>query len=275
MTAETGTPARGGRQPALGPPVGGGLAGALGAEWLKLWTVRSTWLCLLAAVALQTAYSVIVGVAGRSQGEGAAADAANMTPPETAVGGTLYMSQFALVAPAVLSIAGEYATGSVGTTLLCVPVRGRMLAAKSLVVSLVLFAVGAALAPLGMLMAVVTMGGEGARTGSGDVIAHALAIGAYLALVSVLVIGLGAVMRSTAGTLTAAVVVLLVVPVGLMLPKADALVGVANLLPGPAGLHLMYGTTGPYGRGVALALLAAWAGLAHAAGHLALRRRDV
>ncbi|TDD86390.1 ABC transporter permease [Actinomadura rubrisoli] len=274
MTADVSSPARGDRRSPLGTPSGGGFAGAAIAEWLKLWTVRSTWSCLLGAVVLQIGYSVIVGLAGRSQERSGTSDAANMTVPETAVGGTLYMAQFAVIALVALSIAGEYATGAIGPSLLCVPVRGRLLAAKSLVITLVLFAAGVLLAVLGMAVAAMTLGGSGKETTGSDLLAHTLAIGAYLALAAVVVVGIGAVMRSMAGTLTATLVIMLVVPVGLMLTKADALVAAADFLPGPAGVHLMYGSTGPYGRGVALLVLAGWAALALVAGYAVLRRRD-
>ncbi|RKS74271.1 ABC-2 type transport system permease protein [Actinomadura pelletieri DSM 43383] len=274
MTADVGSSARGTRRPALGPPGGGGFAGAVGAEWLKLWTVRSTWACLLSAIVLQIGYAVIVGVASRSPERGSASDVSSLTAPETAVGGILYMAQFAIVALAALSITSEYTTGAIGSSLLCVPVRGRLLAAKSLVVSLTFFAAGVPIALLGMVAVAMTMGSSEARATGGDVVVFALAIGAYLALVAVLVIGAGAVMRSLAGTLTAVAVIMLVVPVGLMLTKADALVAAANGLPGPAGLHLMYGGTGPYGRGAACLVLAGWAALVQAAGYVVLRIRD-
>lgn len=254
-----------------GPATGGGLRGAIGAEWTKLWTVRSTWSCLSSAVVLQAAYSVIVGLASKSQQH---SDAASTSAPETAVGGMLYMAQFAVIALAALAIASEYATGGIRSTLLCVPVRGRMLAAKSLVVSAVLFVAGVLLALLGTVLAVMTMGGTARHPSGGEVLTHALAIGAYVALTTVLVIGVGVAVRSVAGTLTGACLAMLVVPVGLLLTKLKFLVDVANFLPGPAGLHLMYGSTGPYGRGVALFVLAGWAAVAQIAGYMVLRTRD-
>lgn len=273
MVAHAGTSARsaGGTPP--GAATGGGFRGAVGAEWIKLWTIRSTWACLLSGIVLQIGYSVIVGLSEGSQ-QGAAAVAERMTAPETAVGGTLYMAQFAVVTLAALAIASEYATGSIRSTLLCVPLRGRMLAAKTVVVSCVLFVSGVLLALLGTVTAMMTMGGSARSPSVADVLSHALAIGGYLALAAVLVLGLGTIMRSVAGTLTAMGVIMLVVPVGLILSKVKVLTAVADFLPGPAGLHLMYGSTGPDGRGVALLVLASWAALVQVGGYLVLRTRD-
>jgi ABC-2 type transport system permease protein len=273
MTAEDTASTRAAARPDPGRRTGGGLPGAIGAEWIKLWTVRSTWLCLVSAVVLQVAYSVIVGLASRAQQQGNASS--QMSPGETAVGGMLYMAEFAVIALATLTIASEYATGGIRSTLLCVPVRGRMLAAKTLVASGVLLLAGVLLALLGTVIAMLTLESPDHGSSAGDdVIAHALAIGAYAALVAVLIIGLGAVMRSVAGTLSVLAVVMLVVPIALILSKLEILTGAANFFPGPAGLHLMYGDTGPYGRGVALLVLGAWAALAQFAGYLVLRARD-
>lgn len=222
----------------------------------------------VSAIVLQVAYSVIVGLAGRSQQSGSAMSAA-----ETAAGGMLYMARFAVVALATLTIASEYATGSIRSTLLYVPIRGRTLAAKSIVAGSVLFVAGVVLALLGTVIVMWTMA-KPARSSIGDILSHALAIGGYAGLVTVLVIGLGAIRSSVAGTLTVTSVVMLVVPVALILSKLDVFVGARNFFPGPAGVYLMDADTSSYGCGVALLVLAVWAALAQFAGYVVLRARN-
>jgi hypothetical protein len=54
-----------------------------------------------------------------------------MSAPTTAASGVFFTGQFAALALATLMIAGEYSTGSIVSSLQCVPVRARMLLANA------------------------------------------------------------------------------------------------------------------------------------------------
>lgn len=119
--------------------------------------------------------------------------------------------------------------------------------------------------------------GAGAVTGSEAILGDRLAPGAsvaqtslragcMLAVVGVLVVGLGAALRSAVGTLSATAVVLLGT---LALPD-----GIGKWAPGQAGAALLGGGGEPYGPAVALAVLAVWGAAAMMVGALFLERRD-
>ncbi|GAA3218198.1 hypothetical protein GCM10010468_41530 [Actinocorallia longicatena] len=187
----------------------------------------------------------------------------------TTVGDIVFESsalvQFVVLATAILAVTGEYGTGSIRGSLQAVPVRGRLLLAKAAVLAPVMFVAGTALALLGGLTAEPLLGEWGSTEGFPLDILQA---GIYLAAAAVLVVGLAAALRSTAGALTAAFLLLTVLPVVI----GNSTLGSA--LPSMAGLHFMQDDTEPYGPAAALLILAAWTAALFLAGREVMRRRD-
>ncbi|WP_067966083.1 hypothetical protein [Nocardiopsis trehalosi] len=253
-----------------GAAKGGGLAGAVAAEWLKAATVRSTW--WLPAVA-----AVLMVAAGGLMAGSAAASAANgfdtAMPAPAAAAGALPIAQLPLIAFAALIITGEYGSGAIRSTLGAVPLRGRMLAAKVAVVVPMLFGWGLVLAAVGTATAAALLGDAGDFTWAQ---ARDTAVGtaAYLALSGALVVAAGTMLRSTAGTLVAMVLLLVAVPLLGAEFGAPWLVAALDLLPTAAGMHLITGAEEPYGAAGALTILAAWPTAALAAAYALLWWRD-
>ncbi|MEU6748253.1 ABC transporter permease [Spirillospora sp. NPDC046719] len=252
---------------------GGGLRGAVAAEWTKLWSVRSTWWGLAAAAVLMGLMCLILAssTVSNNTNEVASDDQGVVSVSGVAIA-SLDMVQFVVVAVAILVITGEYATGSIRSTLQWVPRRGRMLVAKAVVLAAVTLPAGVVLCVAGTAVAGPVLG-EWGRSRAVVFVDDALQSGVYLALVCLLVLGLGAMLRSTAGTLTTAFLFLLVLP--MLLENAGSSVGrhAADALPSGAGRHFMNGD-GPYPAGVGAAILAAWAVAALWGGVVVLRRRD-
>jgi ABC-2 type transport system permease protein len=130
---------------------------------------------------------------------------------------------------AALANTGEFATGSIRTTVAATPPRWAVLTAKAAVVG---------------------------------------------ALTSLLVVGLGAVLRSAAGTITTAVAVLFAPPILGALVSNEIVATVLDYLPAGLSAVLVSGTGERYSPEVAALLLGAWAVEALAAGMIALHRRD-
>ncbi|MGH3421032.1 MAG: hypothetical protein ACRDOD_15785, partial [Streptosporangiaceae bacterium] len=129
------------------------------------------------------------------------------------------MGQFAALALATLMIASEYSTGSIVSSLQCVPVRARMLLAKCAVILPVLCCTGVLVGLLGTGVAAAAIGEHGPPVSGGDVAGQALAIGGYLAFAGVITVGIGAAVRSVAGTLTATWLLNLLMPVVLQVTR--------------------------------------------------------
>ena len=253
---------------------GGGWRGAVAAEWTKLWSVRSTWWGLGSAVALMVVMAFTLASSTVSNNTNALPDDDMGVVSASGVAvGALDMVQFVVLALAILVITGEYATGSIRATLQWVPPRGRMLGAKAVVVAAVAFPLGVALNVAGTVVADPVLGRWG-RLRAGEFAADALQSGVYLALVSVLVLAVGAMLRGTAASLTTAFLFLLVVP--MLLGGGDES-GVArrmsDSMPSSAGRFFMSGD-GPYPQAVGLAILVAWTAAVLCGGVVVLRRRD-
>lgn len=255
----------------------------IGAEWTKLWSVRSTWWCLTGAAVLMVLSALTLGGATATELRRAGGEGARLVVSEPVISATSFV-QFALVTLAMLTITSEYASGGIRTTLQATPIRGRMLAAKALVVAPVMFAAGVV---SGGIASAVTYAVLSTRMFGGyavlppaETTLDLLALGAFLALVSVMTLGVGAAMRSAAGTLTVVFMLLMGLPLMLAMTGGQVALEVSMRMPMFAGLAFMGSTdnlTGgpiPYSPGEGLAWLIGWTAAGVAAGYAVLRRRD-
>ena len=203
-------------------------------EWTKLRALRSTWWCGLLAVLL------IVGLGAAIAGSGAPY---KISAGNSAAGGVavslagVVIAQLVLGVLGVLMFSGEYATGMIRATLAVVPSRLPVLWAKLIVlVGLVL--------PLSLLAAVaeffVTTALESSRGGSAisltdpGVLREVAGASLYLAVIAVIGLALGALLRRTAAGLSVFAAVFFVVPiVTAYLPHSIR--GFAPYLPSNAG----------------------------------------
>jgi ABC-2 type transport system permease protein len=239
------------------------LGRSLAAEWTKLRSVRSTYGSLLAAVAVTVGIAALAAWAVTTDDQPNPATATQLA----AVGASL--GQFGLVALAALAITGEFATGSIRTTLAATPARWAVLTAKAAVVGAVTFPAGLVATALATLAASAILG-----IGTDGLLAVSARSAVALALTSLLVVGLGAVLRSAAGTITTAVAVLFAPPILGALVSNELVAAVLDYLPAGLTTVLVSGTGERYGPEVAALLLGVWAVGALAAGAITLYRRD-
>jgi len=239
----------------------------LRSEWTKLATVRSTWWCV-------AIYVVVVGATGwlAAATTHTAADAGSaLSAAFTGFG----FGQLVLVVLGVLAVSAEFGTGMALASLTAVPRRSRLLAAKTLVVAAVCAVLTAVLAVVCAFGArTLTAVPGGLPFGSADVLRPMGVQVAAAVLVGVLGLGLGALVRSTAGGVGLGLALVLVLP--LVLALAGGRVGgrVSQALP---ALRVGEDTflAVPTGWVAGLAVAAAWAAVAWAAAAVLLERRDV
>jgi ABC-2 type transport system permease protein len=227
---------------------------AIAAEWYKLRTTRSTWVIVVGAVLLMM---LGAGVAARDDVGVESADASDAALRFVPV------VQFALGALGMLAMTSEYATRSIVVTLACTPSRTRLLLAKAVVVGVAVFVAGIPVTLLGVAVSAPQLTGL-SHVDAGQLTARVLATAAYLALVAELALGLGVLIRRSAGALT--VLFLLMIGLPVMLPRSTG--RLVEFTPGRAGDHFM---AGEFGYGL---VVAGWASVAIAAGIWALRSRD-
>lgn len=266
--AARGTPAPG--IPGEGTPdagTPGGFGGAVACEWTKLWSVRSPYLCLLAGLAITGVFTFYYASIARINDH-------PVEPVGNAAASSAVLAQFAVVILATVAVTSEYATGSVRASLLWVPRRHRVQAAKALVVAVVSFAAGVVYAVVGTAVAWGAFDGQ-ASFDAGTTLRQALSVGLYLALVAALAVGTAFATRHPAGALSILVTLMWGLPSVLLGVGGPDLAAVNDYLPHGAGDHFMRsGVEAPYAPVAATLIVVAWAGVAHLAGLYVLRSRD-
>lgn len=181
-----------------------GLANVARSEWTKLRTVRSTaWIALIAMLAMVVLSAVVCARwvaefhAGHESIDG-------FDAPLTSLIG-IYVAQIAVGALGVLSISSEFSTGMIRASLSAVPQRRALLAVKGGVFAAATF-VGAELASFAAFaagQAILHGAHAGLPLGSGTGLRAAFGGGLYLTAVGLLGYGFGAVVRHSAGALSA------------------------------------------------------------------------
>lgn len=114
-----------------------GFGATLASEWTKLVSTRSTYIMLGLAVVLSIAMTALVSLAvGSTWSEWSASDRAEFEPIPLSIVGLLFGGILVTVLGVNL-VASEYSSGMIRLTLSATPRRGRVLAAKVAIISLV------------------------------------------------------------------------------------------------------------------------------------------
>ncbi|MGW7364913.1 ABC transporter permease [Streptomyces sp. NPDC054841] len=251
----------------LGHSTAGGFAGAVASEWTKLWSVRAPSLCLLAGLAMTGVFTFYYASIARINGH-------PVQPVGNAAASSAILVQFTVVVLATVAVTSEYSTGSVRASLLWVPRRHRVQAAKALVAAVVAFVAGIAFAVVGTAVAWGSFGGR-ASFEADTTLGQVLAVGVYQALVAVLTVGVAFATRHPAGALSILATLLWALPSVLLGLGSAQLSAVNDRLPHGAGNHFMRaGVDAPLAPATAVLIVAAWAAAAHLIGLYVLRRRD-
>ena len=204
----------------------------LNAEWVKLRTVRSTWWTLVATFVLGAGLTTLICW---GNADWLASPDADESPGSFITWGMM-IAQITAVVLGALVVTTEYGTGMIRTTFAAVPARGRVLAAKSLLVVALLGAVGTVTALVGYVGGNFFLDRAGIGMSlSGDVLRSMYGSGLYLAGIGLFTVAVGFLLRHTAGTIS--IVLALMLILGNMVNLVPGAVGewLTKLMPGNAG----------------------------------------
>ena len=182
------------------PPNRYGLKQVVQAELIKISSLRSTMWTLLTTLVGSIAVTV---VATSSVAHHNSTWYQGFDPTNQAMSG-LALATLAIGVLGVLAVTGEYGTGTIRSSLTAAPRRPLLLASKVIVVGGVSLVLGEALtfACFGIGQAVLSGGGAPtANLGQPGVIRALVLSGVFLALLGLLGLGLGVIIRHTAGAL--------------------------------------------------------------------------
>jgi len=215
-------------------------ADVMRSEWTKIRTVRSTFWTLLAAMVAMVAISIIASeVIVHQWGTLNEAGKAQFNPIELTAAGTFF-AQLAMGVLGVLVITTEYGTGMIRATFAAVPQRSLLLGAKALVfflVSLVVGVVSSLVAFVAGQLILATYAKQDLSASITDpgALRTVLGAGVFLAVMGLLGLSLGAVIRRSAGAVAALFGLIFFLPALMALLPASIGDNVNKLLPSNAG----------------------------------------
>ena len=262
------------------PVTGSGLSagGTIRSEWIKLRSLRSTvWsYAIVIVVSLWLSWVLSSSLANSEFREMMG------SPDQALIQASTFGVTFGVLVVGVLGvlvISGEYSTGMIRSTLTAVPKRIPALIAKALVLFVTTFVVGLiGIVGSGAVSFAVLSSNGLEPTITGEVVSSFLLAAAYLAAVSVFALGLGTILRSSAGGIAAALGVLLLLPTIVLVfasvTQAEWANNLAPYLLSNAGEAMVMPTEGGLERWVSTLVVAAWALVPLAFGALMLKRRD-
>jgi ABC-type transport system involved in multi-copper enzyme maturation permease subunit len=178
---------------------------ALRAEWIKLWSIRSTWMTLGVAAACTVGLGLADTVSAvRGWDTMPAADRATFDPLGSAFAG-LTFAQLALGVLGVLTVTSEYSSGTIIATLTARPRRSTAFAAKAAALCGVALIIGETLAFGSYLIGQAVLHGKhlDVTLGAPGVLRSVVSAGLYLCVVTIVGFGLGALLRHPAGATAA------------------------------------------------------------------------
>ncbi|MEU0677157.1 ABC transporter permease [Streptomyces sp. NPDC006172] len=253
------------------------LGHAIASEWTKIRSVRSTmwtlgvFVLLVVGIGLGTAALVAANTEG--------ADLESENALSFGFFGLL-LGSMCVITLGVLTTASEYGTGMIRTTMVTCPSRGRVLAAKAVVFFLVAFVV-TLVSSVFVAMVDVALMPEARDPSGGEWVKGTLGVSLFIALLGLLSLAMGSIIRHSAGAITIMIGLVLAPLVIALFMFSESLVDLREALfeySIPNLLSVFYSTsltdTGPSGWDplwIALGVTAA----AFAAAFALLEKRDV
>ena len=245
-------------------------------EWQKLRTVRSTWYIVAVFAAGLIGLAMLVA-SHENYAQMSAADRASFDPTYNAFLG-LVIGQLLLGTLGVLAITTEFSSGMIRATFAVAPRRPLVLAAKAAVLGAVTLAAGevsafgAFLAGQAMLKAPAPH----ATLGQPGVLRAVAMAGAFPALMALIGLGIGAIIRHTAGAISALVGLVFVLPLLIFALGSSIQNTAQKFLPDTMrnALIAVKPVAHMLSPGLTFGLLCVYAMVALAAGAWALARRD-
>jgi ABC-2 type transport system permease protein len=262
--------------------------GIFQSEWLKFWTLRSSYWCCAIVIVLVLGVALLIGLnSGPSQTIPSSAQQELVARDAT---GGLTIALLVVAVLGVLVISGEYGTGMIRSTMTVIPKRLPAFFGKALVLAIVAGILGlvSTYGTAFLEAPLISHSGIHGDFSSGKLTLSLLGGTAYIVLIALMAFGIGTIVRNGAAGITVALGLVLVVPIVLQLvgalTRTDWVLSVAAFLPSAAG-SAMYSYNGPktglVGGVINLSandgglVMVGWAVLALVIAAILLRRRDV
>ncbi len=287
MTMTSTQPARPAGSASLLPASAGraGFTGALRSEFTKIRSLKSTYWTLLALVVVCIGIGALFSLgqvshvqqfAGTRASASVIADA-KVHAVATSLFGLLF-GQLIIVMLGALVITSEYSTGMIRTSLTTMPRRGTLFAAKAIVFGTVALVIGL-ITSFGSFLAgqaILSTQHVNAALGQPGVLRAVIGGGLFLAACGLLSFGIGAVLRHTAGAITASIGLLFVLLILSGFLPGNWAAHIDKWIPFNAGAAIWERFTGTdmFQPWTGFAVFCGYAAIAILGGLILFRRRD-
>jgi hypothetical protein len=216
--------------PHAAPGSRGGFGHFLLSEWTKLRSVRSTmWTLLLLVVLTLGLTGLITGLTMAQWSKIDPTSRAQLIgdPVSAILGASIEFGQLTIIVLGVMSITSEYTTGAIRSSLLAVPRRMQMLAAKALMFTMVVFVLAEVVCFVAFFLGSAIMHSHVPVSLSDSNVARAvLGAGLYLTMLGLFSMAIGGLIRHTAGAIAGVIAFVIV------------LEPLSTLIPGTWGNHI-------------------------------------
>jgi len=261
-----------------------GFGGTLRSELTKIRSVRSTYWSLIALVVITIGISALFAY-------GHAQNFSQMPPfaqahqraqfisqaTETSLFG-LILGQLVIAVLGALTMTSEYSTGMLRTSLTVMPRRGVLYAAKAVVFGGVALVVGLVTSFVSYFVGQAILSSQhiNSTIGQPGVLRAVIGGGLFLAVCGLLSFGLGAILRHTAGAISAAIGLLFVATILAGFLPYNWAVHVDKWIPFNAGGAIWENQSGtnPFSPWTGFAVFCGYAAIALIGGLILFRRRD-
>ncbi|MDX3530117.1 ABC transporter permease subunit [Streptomyces sp. ID05-39B] len=174
------------------------LGNAVASEWTKIRSVRSTMWTLGVFVLLVIGIGLLTAAVVAANPSEGGADGEN--PLAFGFFGLL-LGSICVITLGVMTTASEYGTGMIRTTMVACPSRGRVLAAKAVVFFLVAFVV-TLVSCLFVALVDVALLTDARDPSTGEWLKGTVGVSLYIALLGLLSLAMGSIIRHSAGAIT-------------------------------------------------------------------------
>jgi hypothetical protein len=262
-----------------------GIGNALRSEWIKIRSVRSTTWTLVAMTLISVGIAVIASVTNSNQwSHMSLIEQLRFDPTKSTLQGLLF-SQLVIGVLGVLVVSAEYGTGTIRATLAATPNRPRVLATKAAVFAAVAFVVGQLLAFAAFFVGQALLSpAPHASLSQPGVLRAVIGAGLLIPVLGLFALGIGTIVRHTAGAITTFVAAMFVLPLILQALPSSVANPVMKFLPfkigdamtsvQPAHTVPHVNTGSAFSPWVGFAVLCGYALIALVAGGILMVRRD-
>lgn len=195
--------------------IGGGIAGTLRSELTKIRSVRSTYWTMILLVLAGVGWAVADCAGSASHwAQTAPLDKANFDATQSSVVGLALIGQLIIVMLGAIVMTSEYGTGMMRTSLSVMPRRGVLYCSKALVLTAVMLAISlvTSFASFFVGQYLLRSTHSTATLAQPGVLRAVLLTACFVTVSGLLAFALGAILRSTAGAISAAFGLLFLLP---------------------------------------------------------------